>query len=123
MIKLPSLRMARGTAAETRALRYLEKAGLKLVERNWRCPRGEIDLVMREHDTLVLVEVRTRGRRDFGGAAASVDARKRQRIIYAARAYLAAHPKCADLAVRFDVVAFEEDQRLDWIRQAFDADD
>lgn len=112
---------AAGDAAEDRALAHLLDAGLRLVARNYRTPGrggGEIDLVMRDGATLVFVEVRRRGRRDFGGAAASVGAAKQRRIVFAARHFLlrfAAPPPC-----RFDVVALE-DGRVQWLRAAFDA--
>lgn len=116
---------ATGDAAETAALAHLRTQGLALVERNYRVARGptgrggEIDLVMREADgTLVFVEVRARGSTRFGGAAASVGAVKRQRLVYAAGHYLlrfASPPPC-----RFDVVALDGD-RLEWHRAAFDA--
>ena len=72
MIRLPIPRRQRGDAAEALALRHLQRQGLKLVERNWRCAGGELDLIMRDGDALVLVEVRARSRGDYGGAAASV---------------------------------------------------
>ncbi len=112
---------AAGDAAEDRALAHLLDAGLRLVARNYRTPGrggGEIDLVMRDGATLVFVEVRRRGRRDYGGAAASVGATKQRRIVFAARHFLlrfAAPPPC-----RFDVVALE-DGRVQWLRAAFDA--
>ena len=112
-----------GDAAEDRALAYLQDSGLKLLARNYRTPGrggGEIDLVLREPDgTLVFVEVRQRGSRAFGGAAASVGAAKQRRIVFAARHYLmrlAAPPPC-----RFDVVSIEAG-RVQWLRGAFDAD-
>jgi putative endonuclease len=111
-----------GADAETRALRHLEAQGLKLVTRNWRTTGGELDLVLRDRDTLVIAEVRARSRSDFGGAAASVDSRKRARIVHAARAYLAGHPQFARLAVRFDVVALEGGG-IEWIQNAFDVED
>lgn len=117
----PTTRQA-GMAAEDAALAHLRRAGLRLVERNYRTPGrggGEIDLIMREPDgTLVFVEVRRRGSAGFGGAAASVGARKQARIVLAARHYLlrlGAPPPC-----RFDVVALEP-AGLRWLRGAFDA--
>ncbi len=116
---------ATGDAAESAALAHLRAQGLLLVERNYRVARGptgrggEIDLVMREPDgTLVFVEVRARGDGRYGGAAASVGATKRQRLVYAAGHYLlryASPPPC-----RFDVVALDGG-RLEWLRGAFDA--
>ena len=112
----------RGTAAEDAALAHLLRAGLTLLERNYRTPGrggGEIDLVMRAPGgTLVFVEVRARGSATHGGAAASVGANKQRRIVLAARHYLLRHrqpPPC-----RFDVVAIEG-ERIEWLRATFDA--
>ena len=111
-----------GDAAEDVALRHLQHAGLRLVERNYRTPGrggGEIDLIMRERDgTMVFVEVRARRAVSHGGAAASVGAVKRQRIVFAARHYLlrlGVLPAC-----RFDVVLLDGGQ-IEWLRAAFDA--
>ena len=71
----------KGADAEDRALHYLQRQGLTLVQRNFRARGGEIDLVMRERDLLVLVEVRKRSSARYGDAAESVDARKRGRIV------------------------------------------
>jgi putative endonuclease len=117
---LPS---ARGAAAEDAAQRFLERQGLKLVARNFRCPGGELDLVMRERDTLALVEVRSRGRSDFGSAAESITARKRARLVLAARSFLAAHPEHARQPVRFDVVAFDRGGAPQWLKNAFEAEE
>jgi putative endonuclease len=112
----------RGQAAEDRALAHLQGAGLRLVARNYRTPGrggGEIDLIMQDPDgTLVFVEVRARADAAHGGAALSVTATKRRRIVLAARHYLLrqnAPPPC-----RFDVVAIEGDA-LHWLPAAFDA--
>jgi len=116
-----------GDTAEARALAHLQGRGLTLVRRNYRVaggPRmrgGEIDLIMRARDgTLVFVEVRSRAGVDHGGAAASIGASKRARIVYAARHFLqryaATLPPC-----RFDVVAIDGDT-LVWMPAAFDAD-
>jgi len=112
---------AAGDAAEDRALAHLRDAGLRLVARNYRTPGrggGEIDLVMRDGATLVFVEVRRRGRADFGGAAASIGSAKRRRLVFAARLFLLRYP--APPPCRFDVVAVQEG-RLQWLRAAFDA--
>lgn len=115
----------RGLAAEGQALDHLERQGLRLVQRNYRVARGprarggEIDLILRDRDgTLVFVEVRARAGPGFGGAAASVDRRKQQRLVHAARCYLATLavvPPC-----RFDVVVIEGG-RIEWLPAAFDA--
>lgn len=116
----------RGDAAEGAALAHLERAGLRLLERNYRVAAGpsrragEVDLIMADRDgTLVFVEVRARADASHGGAAASVTARKQQRLIYAAQHYLLRHaspPPC-----RFDVVALDGDS-LTWLQAAFDAE-
>jgi len=110
-----------GGEAEDRALRLLQSRGLKLLQRNYRCRGGELDLVMRDGDTLAVIEVRSRSNPGFGSAAESVDARKQQRIVLATQMYLASHPEHGHRPVRFDVVAFDGDGRPDWITAAFDA--
>ena len=110
-----------GDEAEALALAHLRAAGLRLVERNYRTPGrggGEVDLILRAPDgTLVFVEVRRRASDRFGGAAASVGATKRRRIVYAARHYLLRlrePPPC-----RFDVVAIQGES-IEWFPAAFD---
>lgn len=106
---------ARGAAVEALAERHLASAGLRPVERNYHCPAGEIDLVMRERDTLVFVEVRARRSGAFGSAAESIDARKRRRLLATAEHYL---QRCRHRGpVRFDVVALTG-TRLDWLPNA-----
>jgi putative endonuclease len=111
--------VSRGEEAEERARRHLQRQGLVLVERNYRCRGGEIDLVMRDGEQWVFVEVRYRGHRRFGGALASVDSHKQARLVTAALHYLQAHRIRG--SARFDVVAIEGDDRLDWVRNAFEA--
>lgn len=109
----------------------LRDAGLQHVAGNARYRGGELDLVMLDrdrlgHPLLVFVEVRYRRDASFGGGAASIDARKRRKLITAARLYLATHPAWRDLACRFDVVDAHGDPDhpvLDWIRDAFRTDD
>jgi putative endonuclease len=122
-------RRAIGARFEAHALAFLRREGLELVARNVHCRGGELDLVMRERDgTLVFVEVRARARPEFGGAAASVGWRKQQRVLRAARYFLATW-RNADVnggastlpACRFDVIAFESG-RLVWLRDAFGAE-
>jgi putative endonuclease len=113
-----------GSREEELALRYLQTQGLELVERNVRAKGGELDLVMRDRDAnLVIVEVRKRSHRAFGTAAESVDARKRRHIVLAARALLARRPDLAGMPARFDVIALDRDDRIDWIQAAFDTTD
>jgi len=90
---------------------------LRLLERNYRCRRGEIDLVMREGNTLVFVEVRFRASPSFGTLAETVNIHKQRRLAAAAAYYLRHHP--TKLACRFDVVAVSGNNHIDWIRNAF----
>jgi putative endonuclease len=110
----------RGVEAEELAARYLAGQGLVVVARNFRTRFGEVDVVARDGDTLVFVEVRARTWSAFGGAAGSVDARKQRRIVAAARQYLARLP--AEPACRFDVLTLQgPDAAPAWIRGAFEA--
>jgi putative endonuclease len=106
-----------GDSKERQARRYLEQHGLRHVANNVRCRRGELDLVMRDGDVLVFIEVRYRASQRFGGAAASIDARKQRRIAAAAAWFLQRQPVA--LACRFDVLALGPGDRVDWIRDAF----
>jgi len=111
-----------GRQAEERALAYLQTQGLTLVERNYRCRGGEIDLIMRDGGQIIFVEVRYRAGQGFGGALASVGARKQARLIIAATHYLVA--KRIDRPARFDVVAVSSEQggfAIQWIKDAFQA--
>lgn len=111
-----------GQQGEDRALAYLQAQGLVLVERNYRCRGGEIDLVMRDGGTVVFVEVRYRSSEGFGGALASVGSRKQARLVYAAAHYLAA--KRVDRPARFDVAAVSGTPgklAIQWIKDAFQA--
>ncbi len=110
--------MPSGAESELRAERYLVGQGLKPVARNWRTRGGEIDLIMRDGDTLVFIEVRSRSGHQYGGAAASITRTKQGRVIHAARLYLAglsSTPNC-----RFDAILDQQGQ-LTWLRDAFQA--
>ncbi|MBX9400059.1 YraN family protein [Lysobacter sp. BMK333-48F3] len=119
-------RRARGAAIEAAARRHLRDAGLREVaaNANYRC--GELDAVMLDGAVLVFVEVRYRRDDRYGGGAASVDARKRRKLLLAAQSFLLAHPHYADHACRFDVIEAQGDPaapQLRWLRDAFRADD
>jgi putative endonuclease len=111
-------KQAKGDAAEIAAARLLAARGIEVVARNFRIRGGEIDLVCRDGATTVFVEVRLRTRQDFGGAAASITAAKQQRLILAARHWLARH---GDTPCRFDAV-LSDGASLEWIRDAFRPD-
>ncbi len=111
-----------GAQAERLACTHLERAGLKLVTRNYRCPQGEIDLVMDDRDTLVFVEVRYRRSNAFGTPAETVGPHKQARLRAAAGHYLVKH--AVDRVCRFDVVAISSHEpRVEWLRDAFGAAD
>lgn len=115
-------RQQAGRAGEASALAYLQDAGLKLLLRNYRCKVGEIDLVMLDGTTLVLVEVRYRSSERYGGAAASITWRKQRHMAHAAEHLLLSRAELRRYPVRFDVVAISAAggaRKIDWIRSAF----
>lgn len=112
---------ARGRQAENFACEYLQQKKLKLLARNFRCATGEIDLVMRDGDTVVFVEVRARRSDAYGGGAETVDRRKQAKLAATAALWLQAEKYNG--ACRFDVVSISlasQPPSLDWIRNAFD---
>ncbi|MDM8347568.1 YraN family protein [Pseudomonas sp. sp1636] len=113
-----------GRAAEELARLHLQQHGLKLLAQNWSCRRGELDLVMLDADTVVFVEVRYRRHSAWGGAAESVDARKRDKLTRAAMHFLQEQSRWAKHPCRFDVIAITAEgsstPRLNWIQNAFD---
>ncbi len=108
-----------GASAERTAEAFLVAQGLQPVTRNYRCKGGELDLIMRQADALVFVEVRLRRGRAFGGATASVDRRKQKRLIHAAQRYLQQTRWTGPC--RFDVIGLDDRSPPEWIRNAFDA--
>jgi len=113
-----------GAAWENAALAHLTGAGLQLLERNFTCRHGELDLVMREGDCVVFVEVRYRGSLGRGDGTASVGAAKRAKLVRAAQVYLLARPRLAAAPCRFDVIGCAgtlHKPQIDWIRCAFEA--
>jgi putative endonuclease len=127
---MTSARRAKGDLAEQAALEYLLKQKLHLIERNYLCRRGEIDLLMAERNFLgqtkaiVAIEVRYRQSAAYGAAAETVGSSKQQRLISAAQHYMAEHPHTAETPWRFDVVALQGDLAgdplIDWIPNAFE---
>jgi putative endonuclease len=110
----------RGEQAEALAADFLGNRGLRIAARNYRCRYGEIDLIAREGATVVFVEVRSRASEAYGGAAASITAAKREKLLKTARHYLAGIsplPPC-----RFDAVLITgEPPQIEWIRNAIEA--
>jgi putative endonuclease len=114
---------AAGDVFELRACAELERAGLKLLARNYTTRYGELDLVMREGKTIVFVEVRHRRNAAYGDAAASVTASKQAKLIKAAGLWLAAHTEWAHSDCRFDVIAYNgpaDVARMIWLRNGFE---
>jgi putative endonuclease len=121
----PSSRQQLGRWAENTAHRYLCAQGLTWRSSNYRCRFGEIDLIMQQNDVIVFVEVRYRKNANFGGASASIDAPKQQRLLNTANHYLQHYPELANHSCRFDALLLEGDPcfpKLDWIIDAFQAD-
>ena len=98
---------AKGVMGEDRACEYLMQKGMEPLARRFHSPFGEIDLVMRDGETLVFVEVKARERADEESALLAVNGRKQARLIQTARCYLGEHP--TNGVVRFDVVAITRD--------------
>ena len=119
-------RSRRGQWGEARAEALLSGSGLALLERNYRCRAGEIDLVMLdtgtdEGDTLVFVEVRLRAAGAMVEALETVDQHKQRKLTRAAQFFLMQKPEYAELPCRFDVIAIDdEDAQPVWLRNAFD---
>lgn len=111
----------RGREAEALAARYLERRGVRVLQRNFRIRGGEIDLICQDGPILVFVEVRLRTHQGFGGASASVTAAKRRRLVLAARYFLACRPQTE---TRFDCVFLSglDERDVEWIPGAFTAD-
>ncbi len=110
----------RGNEAEHQALAFLQDQGLQLVERNYSCRQGEIDLIMQEQDSLIFVEVRYRHSSRFGSPLESVDANKQARLLHSAQHYLLKHPRWRSQPCRFDVIGIGRDQgKIEWIKNAF----
>ncbi len=108
-----------GEEAEREAERHLRSLGCRVLARRWRCPLGELDLVVRDGEEVVFVEVKARSGASFGPAEHAVDARKRKRLVRAALSYLEKERVSSPL--RFDVVALQGGE-LRHIRGAFSAE-
>jgi putative endonuclease len=116
---------ALGSKGEELAVRHLKKRGFKVIERNYHCPAGEIDLVAREKNTLVFVEIKARSSSDFGLPQEAVDRFKQEKLIKAARSYMAERHLSEDIPARFDVVAIHlapAGPHIELIKDAFHVD-
>jgi putative endonuclease len=119
------MRLQRGRLWEAHAADYLERHGLAVLARGYRCRLGELDLVCRDERHLVIVEVRARSNGARCSALESVGPHKQRRIVQATRHLLMRHAEWQNLPVRFDVVAFDSidtsELQVRWIQNAFDA--
>lgn len=116
----PQSRSIKGQEIEQLACDFLQSQGLVLIEKNYRCRQGEIDLIMRQNNTLVFVEVRYRKNQLFGGARESITQHKQNRLQTTALHYMQRH-QINDNA-RFDVIAItgaENRDNIEWIQNAF----
>ena len=121
-----NINLRKGLRFEGQARRYLSAKGLSLLDSNYRCRFGEIDLIMRDSDTLCFIEVRYRRSLNFGGASASITPAKQRRIIKAALFYLSSKRQTMDQALRFDALLIQRGKdaktEINWIRNAFYAE-
>lgn len=112
--------LKQGALAEQIAATFLQHQGLILIEKNFRSKYGEIDLIMRDGNALVFVEVRLRASQKFGGAAASISKSKQQKLSNTAEFYLQQHNQ-PDFSCRFDVILMQaaDANAVEWIKNAF----
>lgn len=113
--------MKSGAQAEQTAARFLQQQGMRLIQANYRCRFGEIDLILKDGATLVFAEVRMRSRSDFGGAAASIDSRKQAKLVHTAQHYLSGLPSTPPC--RFDAVLMatpDGESGIEWVKNAFE---
>jgi putative endonuclease len=114
--------LKQGELAEATAATFLQAKGLTLLERNFHCRYGEIDLIMRHAKTLVFIEVRLRSHAQFGGAAMSINQAKQEKLRRAAEYYLQTHNGIyGDTACRFDAILMQDLNltTVEWIQNAF----
>jgi len=114
----------RGRWAEQTALEYLLTKNLKLLDKNFRSPFGEIDLVMQDKSIILFIEVRYRSNNHFHTAVESINKKKCERIISTSHQYLSENRSASRLDCRFDVVALsgpQETPTIEWIKNAFQA--
>lgn len=120
-------RRSKGHQAESLALDFLKRQGLKLVEKNFSCRNGEVDLIMTHRDCLVFIEVRYRQQASHGHPLETIDYRKQQKIIHAVQYYLLNNRKYQNLPCRIDALAISgnpdpraADESIDWITNAIE---
>ena len=115
-------RLALGRLGETLALKKIKSLGYRCVTQNYRCPLGEMDLIARDGDTLVFIEIKTRKGKTLDYAKEAIDARKKRQLSKVALAYMKAH-HCCDVKSRFDVVAINldgDEKEIEVVKDAFE---
>jgi putative endonuclease len=111
-----------GKKGEEKALRFLKKKGYRIIEQNYVCKLGEMDIIAKEKDTLVFIEVKTRTSTEFGPPQLAVNSSKQRQLSKVALNYLK-EKKLEDVKARFDVVAIllgTEGEEIELIKNAFD---
>jgi len=108
-----------GFLAENEACDFLQKQGLKLLEKNYTCPCGEIDLIMQDKDTVVFIEVRLRTQTNFGNAIESVHFYKQKKLARTATLFLQKKRMLHKVNARFDIVGISQNKKIQWLKNAF----
>ncbi|MEO8400485.1 MAG: YraN family protein [Gammaproteobacteria bacterium] len=116
-----TLKKKTGQLAEQKAYLFLRAQGLELIAKNYSCARGEIDLIMRDGQDIVFVEVRSRKQADYGDAIESVTVSKQKKILHTSMHFLQQRNWLNKVNWRFDVIGICHDD-LEWIKDAFTAD-
>jgi len=111
-----------GQIAETTASDYLQKKKLQLITKNYRCQHGEIDLIMKDKDHTVFVEVRFRQCSQYGDSIETISPSKQSRLIRTAYHYLQRHNLIDKVNCRFDVLGLNKEEKIIWIRSAFEVE-
>jgi putative endonuclease len=110
-----------GMQAEQKACEYLEKQGLILLEQNYLKKTGEIDLIMQDKEYIVFVEVRLRNNQDFGAGFETVLTPKQNKLMRTAVLYLLETNNYDKAYCRFDIVSMTDQDKIEWIKAAFEA--
>ena len=110
-----------GNEAEERACQFLQAQGLELIAKNYHSYSGEIDLIMRDNEDIVFIEVRSRDKNNYGSAIESITLRKQQKILKTSLIFLQQRNWLNKINCRFDVVGVNQ-QNIEWIQDAFTAD-
>lgn len=114
-------RPVKGLDAERQAMQWCQQQGWHVLERNFRCKVGEVDLICIAERVLVFIEVRQRTSSRYGSAAATVTVSKQRKLVRAAQTFLQRRPDLADCPARFDVITLTDGASPNWIKGAFTA--